>query len=673
MLDPNDPAVIAERPRRGHPGGLDGRRPALAGLRAGQEVQGGPAAAPGVPDHADGLVHPAAVTGGRPAARPGARRRGRRQSCSAPSTRCGSRWSTWPSCSPPATPARSPGAAASSRPCGPTCATSRWATAGRRVDPRRGGNGQPGDVRDVPAAGHRQVRGALRHPQGPRRSRPTTWRRWAARWISTADRTGWTNPARSARPAADPSRWRWRPSTPCKQRQTSGAAPTSDETLRGRVNLLNWDGNGPPPGCSRRPPRGRRRPGRARHEGRRSRREATGRLAGRVLVPGLPRRRAARPCRSVRAALADAAPARSADFAALLDFAGRPHRPWRAAGPTMCEMFDLPASTRCTCPTGPTGTPAAAASAWLTIKQRYRRRGFLVDTARGAARLPADGAGVRRPSRTRRRGRAAAGLPGAAWSCSGWPWSSTATPHAGVLQAVCATLPGDLAGGPAGRDGDGRATGRRPKPWAWTRTIRGCCHSSKPVRRLMDVLLWGVLPYIMLAVLVGGMIWRYRYDQFGWTTRSSQLYESRLLRIGSPLFHFGMLVVIVGHFVGLVIPKSLDRAVGVSEDLYHLNALALGSRRRGRHAGRRGHLDLPAADHRTGLHGHHQERQDHVRGAGRRHRRRAVATTVLSVFAPDHGPQLPRDRVALVPLAVHPAAGRRGDGGRAARPSRCTS
>ena len=38
----------------------------------------------------------------------------------------------------------------------------------------------------------------------------------------------------------------------------------------------------------------------------------------------------------------------------------------------------------------------------------------------------------------------------------------------------------------------------------------------------MNVLLWGVLPYIALAILIGGTIWRYRYDQFGWTTRSSQ-------------------------------------------------------------------------------------------------------------------------------------------------------
>lgn len=92
----------------------------------------------------------------------------------------------------------------------------------------------------------------------------------------------------------------------------------------------------------------------------------------------------------------------------------------------------------------------------------------------------------------------------------------------------------------------------------------------------MDVLLWGVVPYLVLATLVLGTIWRYRFDKFGWTTRSSQLYESRLLRIGSPLFHFGILVVFIGHVGGLVIPESWTEAVGVTEGMYHFNALLFG-------------------------------------------------------------------------------------------------
>jgi len=94
---------------------------------------------------------------------------------------------------------------------------------------------------------------------------------------------------------------------------------------------------------------------------------------------------------------------------------------------------------------------------------------------------------------------------------------------------------------------------------------------------LGDVMLWGVLPYVVIAVLVLGSVWRYRYDQFGWTTRSSQLYEARILRIASPLFHFGILAVIVGHAVGLLIPQSWTEEVGMSDSAYHAFALSTGT------------------------------------------------------------------------------------------------
>ncbi len=86
---------------------------------------------------------------------------------------------------------------------------------------------------------------------------------------------------------------------------------------------------------------------------------------------------------------------------------------------------------------------------------------------------------------------------------------------------------------------------------------------------------WDVVPYVTLAIVAIGTWWRYRYDKFGWTTRSSQLYESRLLRIASPMFHFGILVVIVGHIVGLVIPKSWMSVV-LGEHAYHVQAVVLG-------------------------------------------------------------------------------------------------
>ncbi|HEX6249610.1 MAG TPA: respiratory nitrate reductase subunit gamma [Nocardioidaceae bacterium] len=93
----------------------------------------------------------------------------------------------------------------------------------------------------------------------------------------------------------------------------------------------------------------------------------------------------------------------------------------------------------------------------------------------------------------------------------------------------------------------------------------------------MDVFLWVIVPYICLTIFVVGHYWRYHYDKFGWTTRSSQLYEDRLLRWGSPLFHFGILFVFLGHVMGLGVPKPWTEAVGISEGMYHFMAVSLGA------------------------------------------------------------------------------------------------
>lgn len=91
-----------------------------------------------------------------------------------------------------------------------------------------------------------------------------------------------------------------------------------------------------------------------------------------------------------------------------------------------------------------------------------------------------------------------------------------------------------------------------------------------------DFFLWIALPYLCIAVFVVGHVWRWRTDQLHWGARSTQLLESRLLRWGSPLFHFGILAVIGGHVLGLLIPESWTHAVGITEDGYHVLAVVGG-------------------------------------------------------------------------------------------------
>ncbi|WP_025618216.1 respiratory nitrate reductase subunit gamma [Salinispora cortesiana] len=89
----------------------------------------------------------------------------------------------------------------------------------------------------------------------------------------------------------------------------------------------------------------------------------------------------------------------------------------------------------------------------------------------------------------------------------------------------------------------------------------------------MTNFVWTVLPYLCLAVFVAGHVWRWRHDQFGWTTHTSQVLENRLLRLGAPLFHLGVLGVAGGHLMGLLVPASVTEKIGISEHAYHLIAV----------------------------------------------------------------------------------------------------
>jgi nitrate reductase gamma subunit len=91
-----------------------------------------------------------------------------------------------------------------------------------------------------------------------------------------------------------------------------------------------------------------------------------------------------------------------------------------------------------------------------------------------------------------------------------------------------------------------------------------------------DVLLWVIIPYVAMAVFLVGHWWRYRFDQFGWTSGSTQLFEHKILGWAGPAFHYGALAAIGGHVIGLMIPASYTDAVGISEDTYRWIAAIAG-------------------------------------------------------------------------------------------------
>jgi nitrate reductase gamma subunit len=91
------------------------------------------------------------------------------------------------------------------------------------------------------------------------------------------------------------------------------------------------------------------------------------------------------------------------------------------------------------------------------------------------------------------------------------------------------------------------------------------------------VLLWIILPYTAVATFAVGTWWRYRADQFGWTSGSTQLFEQKILGWAGPAFHYGALAAVGGHVIGLLIPKSFTEAIGMSESTYRWFAAIAGA------------------------------------------------------------------------------------------------
>jgi nitrate reductase gamma subunit len=73
----------------------------------------------------------------------------------------------------------------------------------------------------------------------------------------------------------------------------------------------------------------------------------------------------------------------------------------------------------------------------------------------------------------------------------------------------------------------------------------------------IDRVLFGIYPYLCWAVFLVGSLVRFDREQYTWRSGSSQLLRRRQLRLGSNLFHIGVLFLFFGHLVGMLTPHWL--------------------------------------------------------------------------------------------------------------------
>lgn len=92
----------------------------------------------------------------------------------------------------------------------------------------------------------------------------------------------------------------------------------------------------------------------------------------------------------------------------------------------------------------------------------------------------------------------------------------------------------------------------------------------------LNTLVFGIYPYVALAVLVLGSIVRYDREPYTWRSGSSQMLRRRQLIAGSVLFHAGVIVVFFGHLFGLLIPIGVFEALGISHGFKQMMAIVVG-------------------------------------------------------------------------------------------------
>lgn len=92
---------------------------------------------------------------------------------------------------------------------------------------------------------------------------------------------------------------------------------------------------------------------------------------------------------------------------------------------------------------------------------------------------------------------------------------------------------------------------------------------------MFDMVSLELFPYVAIALAVGVGLFRYFSNRYSFSSLSSQFLENRNLFWGSVPWHYGIIIILTGHLIGFLFPKSVMAFNGVPMRLYILEVAAM--------------------------------------------------------------------------------------------------
>jgi len=88
-----------------------------------------------------------------------------------------------------------------------------------------------------------------------------------------------------------------------------------------------------------------------------------------------------------------------------------------------------------------------------------------------------------------------------------------------------------------------------------------------------DTILFAVFPYMAIVLAIVGGVYRYRTSRFSYSTLGSQLLENRKLFWGSVPWHYGIVVVLLAHLIGFLMPGMWASITSAPAALYTIETV----------------------------------------------------------------------------------------------------